>query len=1067
MIIDKSFQFGEWLVTPSANCLVNGSSSSMRQVEPRAMDVLLCLCKAQGEVLSAELLLERCWGTTAFGDNPVHKVITQLRKALGDSSIAPRYIETIRKRGYRVIAPVVYGDAVDQGGTWEDGSPFRGLSAFEETHTSIFFGRRKATAELLQILQSQAQAGCALVLVLGPSGSGKTSLVRAGVFPRLELACCLSFDLADACDGDLFLALASVLLDAETVAGPLFPDESAQSLGQRLRHEPDAVAERLRQALKQQSLGLLVDRFEAIFQLPKADDGELTAFLGALESMARSESAHVVLACRNDYYPQVVACAPLAALKRRGGCFDLNPPDRAEIAQIIRGPARAAGLRYDVDPESGTSLDEVLCGEAQARPDMLPLLQYCLQELYMQREPDGELRFAVYRALGGIEGAIGARAEQVALALSAAQAAALPRVLSQLVGIPDGELPVTSRHLPWSALRDPAEFDLVKALVEARLFVSGLNAGVPTFGIAHDALLRRWPRAADWIESHRNALQLRTRIRAQAVRWQASGRHRDFLLPRGAQANQARDLLQTPGFQFTTLEREFTQATLHLVRRNERRRAGVLAMLAALAVLASVFGLLARGAQQRAEAHRIEAEGLMGFMLGEFVDKLRPLGRLDLLDSVSARALTYLTGARQPDDAVSLVQRAKALQLIAEVKVARADPAGAAQALRVARTILQGQEHAAPGDKVLLKALGSNAFWLGQIQLDQRDWNMAEAHFREYLAYSRRLAAVDPEDPDGWIEESYAHSNLGTVALKRGAVRNAAEEFAASIALKSRALVRFPKKRDLVVDLANSLSWLASAREVLGELDDAMALYQREADLMRYLHRVAPDNGQWTQRYALALWHQADLQRALGNADEARAAYAQSEVLLQTIVKQDPSNRSWEGALTTVQLKRVGLEPGTVAEKISALQALQIKLAALSALEPKKWNLQRLVAMAAARQAELHRQRGERGTGRRLLAEARTVLDRLRQTVPGDQAVLISLSETLLLQAGFDEADGDEPAALSACRQAQSMLRAAAADSTDFHVLVPWFRAARCGGDVATAARTRAQLDSLHYRDSL
>lgn len=71
------------------------------------MDVLLYLCRQHGQVLSAEQLLETCWGTTVYGDNPVHKVIAQLRKALGDSSAAPRYIETIRKRGYRAVGKSV------------------------------------------------------------------------------------------------------------------------------------------------------------------------------------------------------------------------------------------------------------------------------------------------------------------------------------------------------------------------------------------------------------------------------------------------------------------------------------------------------------------------------------------------------------------------------------------------------------------------------------------------------------------------------------------------------------------------------------------------------------------------------------------------------------------------------------------------------------------------------------------------------------------------------------------------------------------------------------------------
>lgn len=1057
----RSFQFGEWQVHPATNSLVKDALS--RQLEPRAMDVLRCLCQREGEVLSAEQLLESCWGTTAFGDNPVHKVITQLRKALGDSSVAPRYIETIRKRGYRVLASPVFED-MPVAGSWLHASPFRGLQAFEEAHAAIFFGRNLATTQLVQALRTQAGAGCALMLVLGPSGSGKTSLVRAGVLPRLGLACHLVLDLADADTDDLLQALGSVLLDADVGAAPVFSRESAASLGQRLGADPAGVGARLQAALDGRRLGLFVDRLEAMFRPGPDAQAQCTAFIDALEVLARTGCVDVLLACRNDFYPHLAHSPALMALKLRGGHFDLNPPGMAELAQIIRQPAVAAHLQFERDPDSGEGLDDVLCSEAHARPDMLPLLQYCLEELYRQRGPDGALRVAVFRALGGIEGAIGARAEQVTLALSAPQVAALPRVLSQLVIIADDAMPVTSRRLPWAALLDPAEVELVQAMVEARLFVSELNAGVPAFGLAHDALLRRWPRVAAWIASHRHALQLRTRIGLQAARWQESGRSIDFLLPRGIQANQARDLLQTPGFQFDALDRAFIDASLRRVKRGERRRAALFGVVAVLALLASILGLLARAAQQQAEQHRIEAEGLMQFMLGEFVDKLRPLGRLDLLDSISGRALSYLASARPLDDNhIALSQRAKALQVLAEVKVARADPAGATQALLAARQILQAQAQQQAPDKALLQALGANAFWLGQIALDQRNWLDAAGHFTQYLAFSDRLVALDPRDIDGWIEQSYAHNNLGTVALRQGALRRAADEFAASIALKTRVLAHSPGRQDVSVDLANSLSWLASAREKLGQLDAAMALYRREAALMQSLHQATPGNAVWTQRYANALWHQADLHLVLGDTAAARAGYAAAEVLLRDIVRQDPSNRLWQTSLYTVQLGSLAVQPGPATAQIAALQALQERLAVLIGLEPKKWHLQRLSALTAERRARLYWSLGRRDLARQQLASARLALERVRTAVPDDVPARASMAEVLLLQAAFDAAERKLATARAGCQAAQDVLRANLLSSTDFQVLAPWARAARCLGAPATGAE--AQLSKMQYQE--
>lgn len=75
-------------------------------LEPRHIDVLCALASCQGKVVSVEALLDACWKGGFFGDNPVHKAIAMLRRALGDDIRRPRYIATIRKRGYQLVAQV-------------------------------------------------------------------------------------------------------------------------------------------------------------------------------------------------------------------------------------------------------------------------------------------------------------------------------------------------------------------------------------------------------------------------------------------------------------------------------------------------------------------------------------------------------------------------------------------------------------------------------------------------------------------------------------------------------------------------------------------------------------------------------------------------------------------------------------------------------------------------------------------------------------------------------------------------------------------------------------------------
>jgi len=185
----KIFQLGDWLVDSESCTLTHDAAPKPVPVEPRAMDVLVALCRQAGDVLSADELLRLCWDGVIVGENQVHKAIAQLRRILGDSAGSARYIENIRKRGYRTVAPVraLPGARASAGaGSWSNGSPFVGLDPFSETHSAVFFGRDEATARLREAVITQVYAGRALVLVFGPSGSGKTSLVQAGLLPALR-----------------------------------------------------------------------------------------------------------------------------------------------------------------------------------------------------------------------------------------------------------------------------------------------------------------------------------------------------------------------------------------------------------------------------------------------------------------------------------------------------------------------------------------------------------------------------------------------------------------------------------------------------------------------------------------------------------------------------------------------------------------------------------------------------------------------------------------------------------------------------------------------------------------
>jgi DNA-binding winged helix-turn-helix (wHTH) protein len=106
------FLIGDWAVHPDRRAIERRGET--RTLEPRHVDVLCVLAARQGRVVSVEELLDACWLGGFFGDNPVHKAIAILRRALGDDARRPRYIETVRKRGYLLVARVTPLRRIDE-----------------------------------------------------------------------------------------------------------------------------------------------------------------------------------------------------------------------------------------------------------------------------------------------------------------------------------------------------------------------------------------------------------------------------------------------------------------------------------------------------------------------------------------------------------------------------------------------------------------------------------------------------------------------------------------------------------------------------------------------------------------------------------------------------------------------------------------------------------------------------------------------------------------------------------------------------------------------------------------
>jgi serine/threonine protein kinase len=456
-------------------------------------------------------------------------------------------------------------------------NPYKGLRPFQQTDAADFFGRDDLVKRLLARLvipdkSMDGKGAGRLLAVVGPSGSGKSSAVKAGLLPALrqgEISGSEEWFVVEMTPGsrpyeELEAALQQIAVEPSANLWQVMQDGERGLLRAVHLALPEADSQLL----------LIVDQFEELFTLCQ-DKGEREGFLTGLCAAASDPRGRVrlVITLRADYYDRPLQYPELGELIRHNTEIVL-PLSNEELEEAIGGPAERAGLGLEA------GLIAAIAGDVRQEPGALPLLQYALTELLEQRQ-DGILTLAGYETIGGVAGAIAGRAEALYDNLDAAGRETSRQLFLRLVTLGqagDGSPAADTRRRvlrseleawPSSLLTSnnlPTIGDLpaiIDAYGAARLLTFDRDplSRAPTVEIAHEALLREWPRLKEWIIAGREDLGQHQRLAAAAVDWVAAGRDPSFLL-RGAHLETFAAWSETTDLALAPKEAKYLEASL-------------------------------------------------------------------------------------------------------------------------------------------------------------------------------------------------------------------------------------------------------------------------------------------------------------------------------------------------------------------------------------------------------------------------------------------------------------------------------------------------------------------------
>jgi tetratricopeptide (TPR) repeat protein len=337
-----------------------------------------------------------------------------------------------------------------------------------------------------------------------------------------------------------------------------------------------------------------------------------------------------------------------------------------------------------------------------------------------------------------------------------------------------------------------------------------------------------------------------------------------------------------------------------LVQRDAQRqlrRVTAITVSALTAVVAMALLLVvALRAQSEAERQRQEAEGLVEYMITDLRDKLKGVGRLNVMTAVNERAMKYYGAQEALNDlpVESLERRARVLHAMGEDDQARGELSLALNKFEEAHRVTEALLFKNPNDSERIFAHSQSKYWIGYQLFQQKQIVKSRKYFFEYAGLAKQLVKIDSKNPR-WIKElGYAEGNICASALSEPIDKTESHR-ACNSAISYLEKTAFNKKNNLQdkYDLADAYAWLADSHAASGDFLNSLNLRKKQLKILEGAIDIDKNNASLIQNIMLAEIGISEVYLSLKNYNLAKIYADRSKKKIIKLILIDPKNKNW------------------------------------------------------------------------------------------------------------------------------------------------------------------------------